>query len=81
MDIMTASSLLAGSSTPAGPGWLSYLVFAVAGGIGYAAYDLIRNNRSWTNFSKNFALGAVAMLLFTFVLSYFFHVSPVWIDS
>lgn len=81
MDIVTATHLLAGSTTPTSPGRIGYLIFAIAGGIGFTGYGLIKKDRSLSNFVKNFAWGAVGMLLVTFVLSYFFHVRPPWIDS
>jgi len=81
MDMVTASHLLVSSTTPTGPGWVNYLIVALAGGIGYAAYRSIKKNRSWSNFVKDFAWGATGILLLTFVLSYFFHVQPFLIDS
>lgn len=81
MDIVTASHLLASSTTPISPGWINYLIVAIAGGIGAADYGLIKKDRSLSKFGKDFAWGAVFLLVMTFVLSYFFHMRPPWIDS
>ncbi|MDZ4270884.1 MAG: hypothetical protein U1D00_35330 [Mycobacterium sp.] len=81
MDMVPATHLVASSATPTSPGWVGYLVFAIAGGIGFAGYGLFKKDRSFSNFVKDFAWGAVGMLLVTFVLSYFFQVRPPWIDS
>lgn len=81
VDIMAASHLLASSTPPSSPSWIGYLVFAIAGGIGYAGYGLIKTDRSLLNFAKDFTWGAVGMLVVTFVLSYFFDVRIPWFDS